>query len=113
MEEKQSYPCPCCGYLVFSDFGTYEICPVCGWEEDESQLRFPTMAGANKPLIDAQKDVTLSDARTKYARDPEWRPLDLNVDKIEVPEEGKDYGQTYPDDRTELYYWRKKSEPNI
>ncbi|MBO0846033.1 MAG: hypothetical protein J2P22_11530 [Nocardioides sp.] len=37
------YPCPCCGYLVFDEEpGSYDICAVCGWEDDLSQLRFAT-----------------------------------------------------------------------
>jgi hypothetical protein len=52
-------PCPCCGYLVFAEPpGSYEICPICFWEDDELQLRFPTLeGGANSPsLIQAQKN---------------------------------------------------------
>ncbi len=39
-------------------------------------------------------------------RDSAWRPLDPEGDAVEVPEPGVDYGVTYPDDPTELYYWR-------
>lgn len=50
--KEDLYPCPCCGYLVFDEEpGSYDNCPVCGWEDDLSQLRFPTMAGANRPLL--------------------------------------------------------------
>ncbi len=54
----QRYPCPCCGRLVFDEPpGSYSICPVCFWEDDGVQLRWPDWAGgANKPsLIDAQR----------------------------------------------------------
>lgn len=31
----ERYPCPCCGHLVFEDPpGSYEICPVCFWEDE-------------------------------------------------------------------------------
>ncbi len=42
-----SYPCACCGYLTFDEElpGTFEICPVCGWEDDEIQFRDPTYTG--------------------------------------------------------------------
>ena len=30
------WPCPCCGFLTLADPppGTYDICPVCYWEDD-------------------------------------------------------------------------------
>jgi len=54
---SDSYPCPCCGHRVLDAMpGSYEICPVCFWEDDGVQFRWPTMAGgANKvSLIKAQ-----------------------------------------------------------
>ncbi|WP_374940084.1 CPCC family cysteine-rich protein [Streptomyces finlayi] len=49
-QESDSYPCPCCGNRVLDAMpGSYEICPVCFWEDDGVQFRWPTMAGgANK-----------------------------------------------------------------
>ncbi len=40
MNMKKGYPCPCCGYLTMSDSnrGTFEICPVCFWEDDDVQF---------------------------------------------------------------------------
>jgi hypothetical protein len=35
-----------------------------------------------------------------------WRPLDFEMDRVELPEPGRDYGMTYADDRTTYYYWR-------
>ncbi|MDX2622394.1 CPCC family cysteine-rich protein [Streptomyces sp. NPDC012486] len=53
---SDSYPCPCCGHRVLDAMpGSYEICPVCFWEDDGIQFRWPTMdGGANKiSLIEA------------------------------------------------------------
>ena len=52
------YPCPCCGYLMFDEPpGSYDICKICFWEDDISQLRFPRTTGANHvSLIDGQKN---------------------------------------------------------
>ncbi|MBR4472210.1 MAG: hypothetical protein IKS55_01085 [Oscillospiraceae bacterium] len=42
MEKK--YPCPVCGTKCLSEeFGSFEICPVCGWEEDGYQQKNRTM----------------------------------------------------------------------
>ncbi len=53
------YPCPCCGHRVLGETpGSYEICPVCFWEDDGVQFRWPAMSGgANKvSLIEAQRN---------------------------------------------------------
>jgi hypothetical protein len=52
------YPCPCCGYLVFDEpAGSDDICEICFWHDDLSQLRFPRMTGANHvSLLDAQRN---------------------------------------------------------
>ena len=43
------YLCPVCGKHVFEEAGAYEICPVCGWEDDPLQRREPDFSGgANK-----------------------------------------------------------------
>ncbi|MFE4696828.1 CPCC family cysteine-rich protein [Streptomyces sp. NPDC056738] len=28
------HPCPCCGFLTLGERSTFEICPVCFWEDD-------------------------------------------------------------------------------
>jgi len=58
------WACACCGYLTLSEdpaVGTYEICPVCFWEQDSVQEADPDYrGGANAP--------SLNDARANYAR---------------------------------------------
>lgn len=56
------YACPCCGFLTLGDIppGTFEICPVCAWEDDGVQFRDPTYdGGANS--------VSLEVARANFA----------------------------------------------
>ncbi|MCS5733446.1 CPCC family cysteine-rich protein [Herbiconiux daphne] len=58
-----TFACPCCGYLTLSApaTGTYEICPVCFWEDDAAQSRDPSLvAGANGTnLIDARANFAV------------------------------------------------------
>jgi hypothetical protein len=42
-------------------------------------------------------------------REPNWRPIDPGRDRVEVPERGVDYGDSYTEDLTELYYWRRQT----
>ncbi|WP_327008845.1 CPCC family cysteine-rich protein [Dactylosporangium sp. NBC_01737] len=99
--------------------GSREICPVCWWEDDVYQLRWPYRAqGANKPsLIDAQRNfVTYGSCDEQrpaedradpadYDREPYWRPIDPNRDRFE-PAGG--HLAAWPDDRTVLYWWRRR-----
>jgi hypothetical protein len=118
----QRYPCPCCGYRVFErQPGGHETCPICGWEDDLAQLRFPLMPGSanTECLQQAQENYAAYGAcarsrrlevRRPFAdesRDGEWRPLDERRDNVEQPSRGVAYGDSYPlDDTTVLYYWR-------
>lgn len=121
-EPAVQYPCPCCGYVVFRrQPGNHEVCPICRWEDDLSQLRFAQMIGG-------VNDVSLSQAQKNYIefggcsrrkaleaqqplpdkrRDEDWRPLNPETDNIEEPRRGEDYSLSYPfRDTTVLYYWR-------
>ncbi|MFC9601971.1 CPCC family cysteine-rich protein [Streptomyces niveus] len=32
--EDGPHPCPCCGFLTLGERSSFEICPVCFWEDD-------------------------------------------------------------------------------
>lgn len=120
--KSERFPCPCCGYLVFyRKPGNHETCPICCWEDELAQLRFPTMTGISNhvSLQDAQinfQNYGASERRNRLqAREPHshevreagWRPLDQKRDYLEVPQRGEDYSVSYPfADTTVLYYWR-------
>jgi hypothetical protein len=62
--------CPCCGFLTLGDeSGSYEICPVCFWEDDPIQFADPTYGGgANRPSLDqARKNFSEFGACEKEA----------------------------------------------
>ena len=111
------YPCPCCGRLVHvNPPGDYEVCPVCDWEDDPHQIRWPDATdGPNgtASLIDGQQAFQRKAADAEHRGEPipggeiplapGWRPVDLDVDHFEpcgVEE------MPYPDDLTLLYWWR-------
>lgn len=54
------YACPVCCKYEFEYAGNFDICPVCGWEEDIVQLEEPDEDGANC--------MSLNQARRAYAR---------------------------------------------
>ncbi len=37
----QSYLCPVCGKYTFKKAGDFDICDVCGWQDDIIQLKHP------------------------------------------------------------------------
>ena len=114
-----SYPCVCCGHLTLGEPpGSYEICPVCFWEDDQVQLRWPDyVGGANRPsLIEAQQNFirfgACDERSVRHVRppaedepvDPAWRPIDQQRDRFE-PIGVK--GVPWPADLTTLYWWRR------
>ncbi|MBI2388602.1 MAG: hypothetical protein HYV09_03205 [Deltaproteobacteria bacterium] len=76
--EHELWPCPVCGYLVFGGPpGTYDICDVCGWEDDPVQIRHPRMrGGANGgSILDYQVGWERWAPPPGLQRDAGWRPL--------------------------------------
>lgn len=58
MEKK--FKCPCCNNVTLQapPPGTYEICPVCNWEDDEYQYNNPNFSGgANKLSLNEAKRI--------------------------------------------------------
>ena len=59
--DKEDDPrmCPCCHKFRFDEVGKYEICSVCGWEDDPLQRRDPDLKGGANTL-------SLNEARHNY-----------------------------------------------
>lgn len=61
-EQEGLFPCPCCEWLTLGEQppGTFLVCNVCGWEDDDTQFdRSDLPLGANQ--------VSLQKARENYA----------------------------------------------
>jgi hypothetical protein len=114
---ERRFPCPCCGHVVFPEPpGSYAICPLCRWEDDIVQLRWPDSAGgANRAsLIESQRYLHEFGAKegrfpsVRRAVDDEgvedgWRPIDEALDSFE-PQGVQE--ASWPVDVTVLYWWR-------
>lgn len=50
MDINKKYKCPCCGYhtLESGPPGTFAICPVCFWEDDNIQYIDPDYEGGSE-----------------------------------------------------------------
>jgi hypothetical protein len=114
------FPCACCGYLTLSDRpGSYEICHVCFWEDDDVQLLDPWYeGGANKTsLKQAQENFCkfgVSDQRFKEniegvlaedVRDASWRPVTESDRKLVTTP--AILAKERPDGSWPWYYWRR------
>ena len=93
----ETYPCPCCGYFTFSapPPGTYQICPICFWEDACSLYEW----GSNDlSLLQAQENFGkwgacqkdwVNDVRQPHANDrrlPNWKTLaeSYETERLEV-----------------------------
>jgi hypothetical protein len=112
------YPCPACGFEVYDGpAGSYAVCPVCDWEDDPVQLRFPAMrGGANRAsLFEWQEQLFLEmppevAEHKGWCRCPDWRPLTEEEcrDTTGMPTTGLAYFEAVSAVEP-VYYWRKKS----
>lgn len=79
-------PCPCCGFETLEyEYGSYTICPLCGWEDDGVQLANPTSDGGANSMSLAAAQMSLLNKYPRsvqhaggFRREVEWRPLDVN-----------------------------------
>lgn len=118
---SDNFTCPCCGYKTFDEApGSYDICPICFWEDDPVQLRFPQIGGANINLIDAQNNFEKYGAIEKRfvanvrksndsdIKDPLWRKFDFDKDRLNPSQKGYFENVKFVIDKEPEYYWLKK-----
>lgn len=90
---SKKYTCPCCGYKTLDEPCSWEICCICGWEDDPIQSEDVDVdGGANVPsLRQAQKNfkkfgvceewmiscaIKPEEYEKEYEKDLDWKPLD-------------------------------------
>lgn len=123
MENDVSLACPVCGFLTIEDdfYGTYDICPVCEWEDDQVQLANPACkGGANQDsLIESQKrilrKVPLELKEYKgFRRDIKWRPLNKReIAKFEKEKRIQHWKNKGVFSTDEVYWTKKSGVPSV
>ena len=52
MTQHRKHSCPVCKQQTLNERGAFEICSVCGWEDDPAQSQDPGFAGgANRESL--------------------------------------------------------------
>jgi Cysteine-rich CPCC len=65
LHEAPRYVCDCCGYRTLLNPGYYEICAVCGWEDDRCD-KGRTRGGPDAPS--GPNRISLAHARANFRR---------------------------------------------
>ena len=56
-EQNEKHMCPVCGKYEFEYHGCFDICEVCGWEDDNLQEKYPDlMGGANTMSLNQMRE---------------------------------------------------------
>ena len=67
---KKENVCPCCGIYYFDETDFYEICEVCGWEDDSAQRENPDdEGGANSRSLNEFRKVWDKNCKRTIVKD--------------------------------------------
>jgi hypothetical protein len=76
--------CPCCGYPTINGRRAYDICPLCGWEDDgqdDAEHRPPGAAEPDAVITGPNHGYSLSEARENFAQYVTmYRPADRDFE---------------------------------
>jgi Cysteine-rich CPCC len=77
--------CPCCGYPTINGRAAYDICSLCGWEDDGQDDAERAPSGSPPPGAVAggpNVDYSLSEARENFAQYVTmYRPTDRDFER--------------------------------
>jgi hypothetical protein len=59
MTQTHNKDCACCGFPTLPDSSIFEICPLCGWQDDALQNGDPNYSGG-------ANELSLNDYREKW-----------------------------------------------
>ncbi len=65
------HKCPVCGEYIFKSLSSFDICPVCGWQDDN----YFTGGGANSLTLDEAKSRFVS----KRKQNPQYKWIDDEI----------------------------------
>ena len=65
LRDATRYVCACCGCHTLLNPGHYDICDVCGWEDDPYETQPPR---GNPDAISGPNRISLNEARANYKR---------------------------------------------
>jgi hypothetical protein len=79
------FRCPCCGQTTITAVGCYEICDLCGWEDDPVQSANPDYpGGANQKSLLQARDAWRTQGRTVVSDrgQSDLRPLRIEEESL-------------------------------
>lgn len=92
-KEKERIVCPCCKYKTLSEESSYEICPICFWEDDGHPESI-----ADKATGGPNHHLSLTQARYNFARlgAVDWTSI-VHVDKEHIDKFARENGFPFLD----------------
>ncbi len=81
-------PCQCCRERTISEPNAYEICEVCGWEDDLSQNMDPEFAGG-------ANDMSLNEARAFWQATGQRSPVNRTPQMTEARRIAAEFRKTH------------------
>jgi hypothetical protein len=70
--ERNNKKCECCGFFTLPEDSIFEICPLCGWQDDGVQNDDPDYAGG-------ANELSLNEYRSQWLKEHKRTNRSRNV----------------------------------